>query len=264
MLNDEVPMRCSNSDTMHVPYLQTLFEFIESNPSRFDASKIYIEGFSQNGNFAAFAGFCFNKQIKGFWQGGGGMFTLNTPRWSPAGNGYWDETFKYRPIYPCYNEDRPQIACLTEYTNDRVSVQGKFSGSEYAFEMYEKEGHDARLMRFSPTRDRSINGGHTGGPRNLQDWQAYCLGITQPCSETCEAAVIECVESKDTSTAENRTFSFASCMEDMPEGCLDSCSPTLNMLRASEEPTTLKFTTVSQPRIKPTNSLCSATDYIDK
>jgi len=261
MVNDDVPMRCSNSDTMHIPYLRKVLEFIKSNPTRFDASKIYIEGFSTNGKFAAFAGFCFNKQIKGFWQGCGGMYTLNTPRWSPGGSGYWDETFKYRPIYPCYTEDRPMIACLTDYTNDPVSNKGKFSASEYAFEMYQKEGHDARLMRFSPSRDWSIKGGHNGGPKNLQYWQAYCFGITQPCSETCEAAVIECVESKDTSTAENRTLSFASCMEDMPEGCLDSCSPTLNMLRASEEPTTLKFTTISQPRIKPANSLCSATDY---
>ena len=132
-------MRCSDSDTINIPYLRTVFEFIESNPSKFDASKIYVEGFSQNGNFAAFAGFCFNKKVKGIWQGGSGMYSVDSPRWAPASNGYWDESFKYKPIYPCYTEDRPMIGCLAEYTNDHVSTKGKFSGSEYAFEMYQKE-----------------------------------------------------------------------------------------------------------------------------
>ena len=268
MLNDENPMRCSDSDTMHIPYLRTVFEFIESNPSRFDASKVYVEGWSQNGNFAAFAGFCFPNKVTGIWQGGSGMYSVDTPRWSVATRGYWDEMFKYRPIYPCYNEDRPMIACLTEYTNDVVTTKriwdgSRFSGSEYAFEMYGKEGHDARLIRFQKSRDKTIHGGHaSGGPQNLQDWQAFCWGITPPCSETCEAAVIECVESKDVSTAAKRASSFSSCMEDMPQGCLDSCSPTLNMLRASEEPHTLKFAHIPRKRTKPTNSLCNAKDYI--
>ena len=271
MLNDEVPMRCSDSDTMHIPYLRTVFEFIESNPSRFDASKIYVEGFSQNANFAAFVGFCFPKKVTGIWQGGSGMLSLDTPRWGPAGKGYWDEMFKYRPIYPCYTEDRPMIGCLAEYTNDGISTRGKFSAMEYAFEMYGKEGHDARLMRFSKSEDKTIHGGHkSGGPQNLQDWQAGCWGITPPCSETCESAVSECVESKDISSAAKRASSFSSCMEDMPQECFDSCSPTLNMLRASEEPTTLKFTTsfgplhsIPKTRSRPTNSLCAATDYTD-
>ena len=159
------------------------------------------------------------------------------------------------------------IACLAEYTDDWVSVKGNFSGSEYAFELYEKEGHAARLMRFTESTDKTIKGGHNGGPQNLQDWQVGCWGITPRCSKTCEAAVIECVESKDISTAANRASSFSSCMEDMPQGCLDSCSPTLNMLRASEKPHTLKFTTsfgnvVPKARIRPKNSLCDAKDYI--
>ena len=95
MLNDDVAMRCSDSDTMHIPYLRTVFEFIESNPSRFDASKVYVEGWSQNGNFAAFVGFCFPKKVTGIWQGGSGMYSIDTPRWKPAGTGYCDKTFKY-------------------------------------------------------------------------------------------------------------------------------------------------------------------------
>ena len=49
--------------------------------------------------------------------------------------------------------------------------------------MYNKlinEGHDARLLRFSP------NDGNPGGHKNIQNeeyWIAGCLGITESCSK---------------------------------------------------------------------------------
>ena len=51
--------------------------------------------------------------------------------------------------------------------------------------MYEtllSEGHDARLLRFSPSDDETIPGGHTD-PKNNAFWHVGCLGITAQCSE---------------------------------------------------------------------------------
>mgnify|MGYP001443290869 CR=1 FL=1 len=48
--------------------------------------------------------------------------------------------------------------------------------------MYEKlmdEGHDARLLRFSPTAD--FQGGHRDA-ENKDYWHIGCLGITPSCS----------------------------------------------------------------------------------
>ena len=39
--NDTRPMPCSDDDSKDIPYLKAVFEFIESNPSQFDASKSY-------------------------------------------------------------------------------------------------------------------------------------------------------------------------------------------------------------------------------
>ena len=49
--------------------------------------------------------------------------------------------------------------------------------------MYEKlidEGHDARLLRFSPSED--YPGGHKD-PENKNYWHLGCLGITPSCSK---------------------------------------------------------------------------------
>ena len=56
-----------------MPYLKAIFNFIESNPDQFDASRIYAGGFSQNSMFSAYIGFCFNEKVLGIWQGGSGL-----------------------------------------------------------------------------------------------------------------------------------------------------------------------------------------------
>ena len=51
--------------------------------------------------------------------------------------------------------------------------------------MYERlvnEGHNGRLLRFSPPADGTIPGGHKN-PQNTYYWIAGCLAITEPCSE---------------------------------------------------------------------------------
>ena len=134
--------------------------------------------------------------------------------------------------------------------------------------MYERlvtEGHDARLLRFSPSADGTIPGSHQD-PKNKVYWQVGCLGIgSQACDSACESAFIACVEAGDVSTAEARTKSFAECMKTgtfTGLGCADDCSPTYNMLASSETPTTVEFANFgagaasNDPR--PAESLCSA------
>ena len=52
-------------------------------------------------------------------------------------------------------------------------------------EKLKNEGHDARLLRFSPSDDGTISGGHQN-PKNEAYWIAGCLGITEACSEVNE------------------------------------------------------------------------------
>ena len=66
-------MPCSDEDSKDMPYLKAIFNFIESNPDQFDASRIYAGGFSQNSMFSAYIGFCFNEKVLGIWQGGSGL-----------------------------------------------------------------------------------------------------------------------------------------------------------------------------------------------
>ena len=60
------------------------------------------------------------------------------------------------------------VNCLAEYTNDYISNDKETGTYSTAINMYEKmqdEGHDARLLRFSPSEDETIKGGHQD-PRN--------------------------------------------------------------------------------------------------
>ena len=77
------------------------------------------------------------------------------------------------------------VNCLSEYTNDYISNDKQTGQYSTATNMYEKmleEGHDPRLLRFSPSTDETIKGGHQD-PRNLDYWQVGCLGITESCTQ---------------------------------------------------------------------------------
>ena len=73
VVNNDVPMPCSDADGKDMPYIRTIFNFIDANPGMFDSEKIYAQGFSQNSMFSAYIGFCFNDRVSGIWQGGSGM-----------------------------------------------------------------------------------------------------------------------------------------------------------------------------------------------
>ena len=84
---------------------------------------------------------------------------------------------------------RPMVNCVSEYTNDFISNDKQGLGYSTGTNMYEamlEEGHDARLLRFSPSSDDTIKGGHQD-PRNLDYWQVGCMGITASCSQVRKA-----------------------------------------------------------------------------
>ena len=77
------------------------------------------------------------------------------------------------------------VNCLAEYTNDYISNDRETGKYSTATNMYEKmldEGHDARLLRFSPSDDGTIKGKHRK-LKNHNYWKVGCLGITSSCSE---------------------------------------------------------------------------------
>ena len=112
------------------------------------------------------------------------------------------------------------------------------------YEALRKEGHNGQLLRFSPSKDGTIKGEHKA-PQNVYYWQVGCWGITAPCEESCEAAFLECVKKNAGSTALSHATAFKTCIKQQSSGNLEACSkdcaPTINMLSASEKPTTMEL-----------------------
>ena len=137
------------------------------------------------------------------------------------------------------------VDCLAVYDNDMIAVDDPETANT-AVNMYEtlvSEGHDARLLRFSPSDDGTIPGSHQD-PKNTDFWKVGCLGITDPCSSSCESAFVNCVDGIGATSAKEKTEAFETCMEKSTFeglGCVYDCAPTYNMLAASEEPTTVIF-----------------------
>ena len=65
-------MPCADEDSTDIKYVRKIVEWIGANPDKFDASRIYAAGFSQNSMFSAYIGFCFSNII-GIFQGGSGL-----------------------------------------------------------------------------------------------------------------------------------------------------------------------------------------------
>ena len=206
-------MPCQDSDSKDLPYLKKIFEFIESNSDKFDLSRIYAHGFSQNSVWSSVIGFCFHDKIRGIFLGASGMSIKGQGLQTTSCGGYVNSTAgrlckgdpeirnprcencekkypcpdcQYTPIYPCYTPKNPMIACLEDYKNDwTTNSRDDPENISSIKNMYEKmidEGHDARLFRFSPSEDKTIKGSHKS-PRNVELWQVGCFGLTEPCSQ---------------------------------------------------------------------------------
>ena len=68
-----MPMPCSDSNSKDLEYMRKVFEFIKSNGTIFDLSRVYIHGFSQNSIWTSVIGVCFNDQVRGIFLGASGM-----------------------------------------------------------------------------------------------------------------------------------------------------------------------------------------------
>jgi len=102
------------------------------------------------------------------------------------------------------------------YTDDAVGCGTEY----YMYNAMVAEGNDARMLSFP--------GGSHKEPENPYAWKAGCLGLSEACTVTCEASFDNCVQ----------TSTFAVCDQDISTlaGCTSSCSPTLAMLKLSEQP----------------------------
>jgi len=296
VINDAHPMPCSDADSKDMAYVRKIFDFIEAHPNQYDHTKVYAVGFSQNSMFAAYIGYCFSDRgVLGIWQGGSGMALHGQEPYLPGCQGQVTaadftqcksrhlpcprcleehpcKDCKYWPIYPCYSPKKKMVQCIHEYTNDPISTgrsdptsdHHKYSSATYMYDRAIKEGHEARLFRFSPSQDGTIRGGHSD-PKNVDYWRAGCLGITPKCGQACATSFIECVESSDVSSAERRTHSFAQCIEQNRfkslAGCTAKCSPTWSMMMTSETPVTHHFkhwgSFAGDVQPRPNDSICT-------
>ena len=188
VINDANPMPCSEADSpKDIPYLKTIFKYIESNPDQFDWSKVYAHGGSQNSVWSSVIGNCF--QTRGVWLGASGLSVKGQELYPPSctphvkksvlnqckaektnceqcAQKYPCEECQYWPIYPCYTPKRPMINCLQDYYNDFYTNSKEdpenVSSINNMYEAMMREGHDVRLLRFEKSDDGTITGGHHG------------------------------------------------------------------------------------------------------
>ena len=162
IVNDLNPMPCSAEESKDMPYLMAVFDFIEANTDKFDSSRIWAQGFSQNSMFSAYISFCFNEKVLGVWQGGSGMALTGELPNLPGCQGQVSASdfdtctasgikcnqcitqspcteCQYWPIYPCYTPKKPMVDCVVDYVNDLIanSRDGNPEASS-ALYMYER------------------------------------------------------------------------------------------------------------------------------
>ena len=251
VINDQHPMPCSAKDSIDAVFINKVFDFISANPGVFNVERVYTEGFSQNGIFSAYIGYCHSDKVVGVWQGGSGMgltsqknyFSLHKLQTECTRSMFKEygkdcvnqpdacPNCQYWPIYPCYTAKRPVISCVVDYIGDPITSMKGNPNVSTTWNMYRalvREGHDARLMRFDQLSKHAK-------VKNDAYWQVACLGITQSCTAECERSFIECME----------TSTFTACIDEkmmkVLKGCTGNCSPTFGMMSQSEAPFVKEF-----------------------
>ena len=262
----------------------------DNEPSFKMIKDVFNNMMSFNISFSAYIGFCFNDRVLGIWQGGSGMALTGEEPFVPNCGAQVAASdmaqcdadgikcrdcaeikpctdCQYWPLYPCYSPVRPMAHCIAEYTNDPIAVGQadpiNYSTGLYMYERSVQEGHDARLFRFTPTDD-TVSGSHQD-PKNLEYWKVGCLGLTEPCTATCEASFLDCVASQGATTYLGNTEAFETCIDSSKfknlDGCTDTCAPTYGMLESSEKPEIVAFDNFGagpeEAADQPTGSMCS-------
>ena len=131
------------------------------------------------------------------------------------------------------------------------------------------EGNDGRALQFSPDEAAGIKGGHSG-PQNEFDWLTSCFGgLTAPCGDVCETALVACVNKvggRGRAVSEAQPKAYAECLTKTlvaSGACAEGCTPSYAMLVTSETPLTRNLTVgtnwsepaaVHDPR--PSSSIC--------
>jgi len=199
IVNDTLPRDCSEESAgQDYTYFQEALDFISTLPF-YDPTRVYTQGFSQNGMGSAYVGRCFEEQVTGSWIGGGGLFALGHGPIPPNKAGTCRtqgipppaQGCKYWPVYPCHESEKSHTlqSCIQFYSNDPVTVDQQDPTHTkghglYLFERLEAEANDGRMMEFLPDESKGISGGHAG-PANQMDWLVSCFGgISPACSDS--------------------------------------------------------------------------------
>ena len=79
VVNLATPQSCAAADSREVGYVQAVLDYIASHPARFDASQVYVQGFSKQAVFAAYVAYCFQPRIAGLYQDGSALLVKGRP-----------------------------------------------------------------------------------------------------------------------------------------------------------------------------------------
>ena len=254
------PRPCAADGAPDMPYLQRVFGHLQSRSDRF--GDVYTEGFSQNSMWAALAGFCFDTQVKGVWQGGSGLALVGQLPTPPGDPCTAAEGCEFWPIFPCYSDARPMAHCIMSYEDDFLH-----GSSQHMYDASSQEAHDTTVLTFQPNGD--ITGSHSE-PKNKFDWMVGCLGVQAACSEACADAVVACHATTSSQTSDHEAFSDcndATFLQQQSD-CAPGCAPTLRMLELSEDPLITVSThgrfgagDAGLARPQPSDSDCAVADF---
>jgi len=215
---------CDESLVRDLRYAKKVYDFLESETMRdlVDFSRVYTEGFSQNGNFAGYIAYCLRDQIAMGLQGGSGMHVIHNGQLHRRGN------------YQDFPEDALSypMALSPEATNFHTCsfiIKGDpWSDSSYNLEHFAvQNGLDLRFFAFEGTGHR--------WPNFKDDWWVGCSGMYEPCSAECEQSYKECVAERSNVRNGVRDCRQMDVIGSL-QGCSARCAPTLEMLQIYEQP----------------------------
>ena len=264
-INDEnYSTQCDDSASKDMGYLRGVFMVVDQMiaDGLVDADKVFVQGFSQNSMFSIFMATCFPDQIAGVWQGGSGLYSEDDgARPLPKCEGACTadafeeheeacvevapcETCKYFPVFPAKTGQAIR-SCIMMYEDDSSAHSTAVPG----YNLLRAQGHEPQLMIFGADRASEI-GGHSA-PVNEWAWINSCLGIQDPCSESCSTEVVACMDAfkENFRDPDDNAFSLADrrhrdiatrhygrCLEDNIEQCARGCAATRDMLTVFETP----------------------------
>ena len=245
--NDDNPAPCSQEDSKDLLYLGGIFDTLDhlGTTGPIDSDNIFTWGFSQNAMFAAYTAICFQDKIKGFWQGGSGLYVDGVTNPLPQMEGACRrsdfleygrdcvtqapcEECQYFPAYPIRSA-APIKGCVAGYEDDFL-----FETTEPMYEALRETGHHGRLLQF-----KDIGRGHSN-PYNEWAWMMSCMGVVEKCTNECSDAFVDCMNDLGGQSELERLNDYEVCYAQgtYPNlaGCSSGCAATIEMLSTVESP----------------------------